>query len=98
MYSVESPFNEEDLLNTLLEALRIQEGPSKQMMESFEKAVFQEIEKENKKKSPQVTFLQTMPFLKQCCLNTQKVFLFRSIWTSLFQIRIICNLCEVVYF
>ena len=49
MYSVESPFNEEDLLNTLLEALRIQEGPSKQMMESFEKAVFQEIEKEKKK-------------------------------------------------
>ena len=43
MYSVESPFNEEDLLNTLLETLRIQEGPSKQMMESFEKTVFQEI-------------------------------------------------------
>ena len=49
MYSVESPFNEEDLLNTLLETLRIKEGPSKQMMESFEKAVFQEIEKEKKK-------------------------------------------------
>ena len=46
MYSVESPFNEEDLLNTSLETLRIQEGPSKQMMESFENAVFQEIEKE----------------------------------------------------
>ena len=45
MYSVESPFNEEDLLNTLLEALRIREGPSKQMKESFEKAAFQEIEK-----------------------------------------------------
>ena len=49
MYSVESPFNEEDLLNTLFEALRIQEGPSKEMMESFEKAVFEEIEKEKKK-------------------------------------------------
>ena len=57
MYSVESPFNEEDLLNTLFEALRIQEGPSKEMMESFEKAVFEEIEKEKKKKSLQVTFL-----------------------------------------
>ena len=64
MYSVESPFNEEDLLNTLLETLRIQEGPSKQMMESFEKAVFQEIEKEKQKKSPQVGLLQTMPYLK----------------------------------
>ena len=49
MYSVESPFNEEDLLNNLLETLRIQEGPSKQMMESFEKAAFQKIEKEKKK-------------------------------------------------
>ena len=57
MYSAGSPFNEEDLLNTLLEALRIQEVPSKQMIESFEKAVFHEIEKEKKKKSPQVTFL-----------------------------------------
>ena len=64
MYSVESPFNEENLLNTLLETLRIQEGPSKQMMESFEKTVFQEIEKEKQKKSPQVRFLQTMPYLK----------------------------------
>ena len=41
MYSVESPFNEEDLLNNLLETLRIQE--------SFEKAAFQKIEKEKKK-------------------------------------------------
>ena len=49
MYSAESPFNEEDLLNTLLEALRIQEVPSKQMMEGFEKAVFHEIEKKKKK-------------------------------------------------
>ena len=40
MYPVESTFNEEDLLNTLLETLRIQEGPSKQMIENFEKAVF----------------------------------------------------------
>ena len=49
MYSVESPFNEEDLMNTLLETLHIQEGPYKQMIESFEKVVFQEIEKEKQK-------------------------------------------------
>ena len=49
MYSVESVFIEENLLNALLETLRIQDGPSKQMMESFEKAVFKEIEKRSKK-------------------------------------------------
>ena len=49
MYSVESPFNEEDLLNTLLETLRIQEGPSKQMTESFEKDVFKKLKKRRKK-------------------------------------------------
>ena len=55
MYSAEFLFS-------LLEILRIQEGPSKQMMENFEKAVFQKIEKREAKKSQQVTFLQTMPF------------------------------------
>ena len=40
LYSVESPINEADLVNTLIEKLRIQEGPSKPMMESFEKPVF----------------------------------------------------------
>ena len=96
MYSVESPFNEEDLLNTLLETLRIQEGPSKQMTESFEKAVFKKLKKRRKK----VT-VGNVPanhaIFKTVLLEHKNVFLFRSVWTPLFQIRIICNLCEVVY-
>ena len=97
MYSVESPFNEEDLLNTLLETLRIQKGPSKQMIESFEKAFFQEIEKE-KKKVTAGNVPANHAIFKTVLLEHKNVFLFRSFWTPLFQIRIICNLCEVLYF
>ena len=67
MYSAEFPFS-------LLEILRIQEGPSKQMMENFEKAVFQKIEKREAKKSQQVTFLQTMPFKNSTAWTHRKLF------------------------